>query len=544
MLPGKTYTPDDYLRIIWRRRWLIAIPAVMIVSMTAVYSMFLPNRYRASTNILIIPQQVPESIVRPTINAGLAERLNIMRETILSRTRLEQIILELKLYRSEREEEGMIMEDVVERMRRDIFVIIPRSGRRRGGPESFTVAYQSTEPRTAMRVTEKLAGLFVTENRATRALLADSTDTFLKGQLDDALRRLTEKERLLQEFREKNRGKLPDQIQNNLSLLQVDQSRLLSITESNNRDRDRYAVLDKMLAELPAASTSPMPAPPPARRNGNGGAPGVGTSAAAQLDAARAELHALELRLKPEHPDVGRAKRIIAELEAKAEAEALQQPLSSVTSAVTSPAAERAALERADQIRREMQDIRQRFEIQKREAARLQESIATLNGQVQETPGIQAELTALMRDYAAIKESYESLLRKSEESKIAVQLENREIGQQFKLIDSARMPERPFSPDRFRINLFGILGGVAFGLALVAFLEYRDTSFKSDEDIMTTLALPVLAVIPLMTNAVERRAQRRRRYVLAASASLACMLLAAAVVLFMKYRPDVAKLFQ
>ena len=164
MLPGKTYTPDDYLRIIWRKRWFIAIPTVMIVSMTAVYSMFLPDRYRASTTILIIPQRVPESFVRPTVNAGLSERLNIMSQTILSRTRLERIIQEFNLYERERLQEQMIMEDVVERMRRDINLNVPRTARRRGGPENFSVSFQSTEPRTAMRVTERLASLFVQEN--------------------------------------------------------------------------------------------------------------------------------------------------------------------------------------------------------------------------------------------------------------------------------------------------------------------------------------------------------------------------------------------
>jgi hypothetical protein len=149
---------------------------------------------------------------------------------------------------------------------------------------------------------------------------------------------------------------------------------------------------------------------------------------------------------------------------------------------------------------------------------------------------LQSQLTELMRDYSTIQEGYAALLRKSEESKIALNLERRQIGEQFKIIDGARMPERPFSPDRFRINMFGVLGGLAAGLALVAFLEYRDTSFKSDDDVMTTLALPVLAVIPVMTNAGERRSARRRKLLLAASASVTCMLLAAAVMVVWQYR--------
>ena len=65
-------------------------------------------------------------------------------------------------------------------------------------------------------------------------------------------------------------------------------------------------------------------------------------------------------------------------------------------------------------------------------------------------------------------------------------LERRQIGEQFRIIDPARMPERPISPDRCGINMMGLLAGLALGLALVALLEYRDTTFKTDEDVVTT----------------------------------------------------------
>jgi hypothetical protein len=79
--------------------------------------------------------------------------------------------------------------------------------------------------------------------------------------------------------------------------------------------------------------------------------------------------------------------------------------------------------------------------------------------------------------------------------------------------------------------MMGILAGLAFGVGLVGLLEYKDTSLKNDDDIVTTLSLPVLAVIPVMTNATERRTNRRKKLVLAASASVFCMLAAAAVMM-------------
>jgi len=529
MLPGKTYTPDEYARMAWRRRWFIVIPAVVIASGTFVVSVFLPNRYRAATAISIIPQRVPEKFVRTTVTADLNERLNLIQQQILSRTRLERIVQEFNLYERERKE--LVMEDVIERMRKDIGVNIARPRSRRDDPNSFSVSYEAGDPRTAMRVTERLASLFVQENLSDRENLADQTNSFLQAQLAESKGRLLAQERKLQEFRTRNNGKLPEQVQSNLQLLQGAQSRLQTLTEANNRDRDRLATLEKALAEMPPISPTTAPAPSGSRRGEQA------LTAAQQLDVARAELHALELRLKPEHPDIGRARRVIAELEAKAETEALQQPLSAGSAGpAPNPSADRAAATRAEQMRNEIVAIQARIESERREAARLQDSIGDLTGRVQAGPSLQSEATELMRDYGTLQDGYTALLRKSEESKIAVDLERRQIGEQFRVIDGARLPERPISPNRLRINMFGILGGLALGLGLVAFLEYRDTSFKSDDDVMTTLALPVLAVIPLMTNAGERRQARRRRLLLAASASVTCMLLAAAVMAVWRMR--------
>jgi polysaccharide chain length determinant protein (PEP-CTERM system associated) len=532
MLPGKKYTPDDYLRILWSRRWVIAIPAVVIASATAVASLFLPDWYRATTTILIIPQRVPESFVQPTVTADLSERLQSIQQEILSRTRLERIVQEFDLYPRERSR-GAIMEDVIEQMRRDINVGLSRPRNRREAVTNFTVSFNANNPRTAMRVTERLASLFVSENVEDRTLLADQTDQFLAAQLEEARRNLVEKERAVQEFRTKHQGRLPEEVPSNLTLMAGKQARLQSLLEASNRDRDRLYALDKALSEMPSATTTVPAAVVASRPGGNDRT--VLVTAAQQLDQARAELRAMQLTKTENHPDITRAKRLIAELERKAEEEALQQPLS----AVTPPAnvvVDRALVQRAEQTRTEMNEIRARLESAKREAAQLEADISSLGGRVQAGPALQSELTGLTRDYTTLQETYTQLLRKREESRMAKQLEQRQIGERFKQIDGARLPERPYSPDRFRINMFGIFGGLGLGIALVAFLEYRDTSLKSDDDIMTTLSLPVLAVIPVMTNAGERRQARRRKLLLAASASVTCMLLAAAVMVVWQYR--------
>ncbi len=71
-----------------------------------------------------------------------------------------------------------------------------------------------------------------------------------------------------------------------------------------------------------------------------------------------------------------------------------------------------------------------------------------------------------------------------------------QIGEQFRTLDPARLPERPISPNRPLINLIGAFAGLALGVGLVALLEYRDNSFRTDDEVVSVLALPVVAVIP------------------------------------------------
>jgi uncharacterized protein involved in exopolysaccharide biosynthesis len=139
-------------------------------------------------------------------------------------------------------------------------------------------------------------------------------------------------------------------------------------------------------------------------------------------------------------------------------------------------------------------------------------------------------MTELMRDYSTVQEQYTALLKKSEESRIAVDLERRQIGERFSVVEGARLPERPFSPDRNRINVMGLAAGLGLGLALVVLLEYRDTTLKTDVDVVASLSLPVLAVIPAMMTAGERRRLQRRRILLAAAAATAILLAAAGVI--------------
>jgi uncharacterized protein involved in exopolysaccharide biosynthesis len=265
----------------------------------------------------------------------------------------------------------------------------------------------------------------------------------------------------------------------------------------------------------------------------SGGA--VGATAAEQLDAARKALKALEVRAKPEHPDVQYLKRVISGLEAKVAAEAsaaaAQPGAASIDAIARARTPEEANLQRRIlETRQEIARVRIQVDTKAADEKRLRGRIAEFQSRVAATPGLTAEFTALTRDYETLQNSYTTLLGKFEDAKAAAAVVNRQIGEQFRPLDPARLPESPVSPNRPLINLLGALAGLGVGLGLVAFLEYRDHALRTEDEIWSVLKVPVLAAVPVIVTRADRARLRRRRLYSLAGGAAAVVLLAGSVV--------------
>jgi uncharacterized protein involved in exopolysaccharide biosynthesis len=128
-------------------------------------------------------------------------------------------------------------------------------------------------------------------------------------------------------------------------------------------------------------------------------------------------------------------------------------------------------------------------------------------------PKRESELVELTRDYATLQAAYSSLLVKREDSQVAANLERRQIGEQFRILDPASLPDRPYNrKQRLAVLVGGPFVGLVLGLLLVGFLEYRDSTFKSEDDVVRVLSLPVLALIPVLPTERGRPAARGRRH--------------------------------
>ena len=500
MLPGKTYSPEDIIRLLVRRAWIILLLLGIGSTVAIVVSKRLPDRFRSETLIMLIPQRISEAYVKGAVTTRIEDRLNSLEDQILSRSRLERIILDLDLYKELRH--TIPMEEVVRRMGEyDIIVKIE-------GKESFRVSYVSDDAKTAQATTARLASLFIEENRTDRETLAEDTNQFLNAQLTDAKSRLVEQEKKLEEYRRLYGGELPSQVTANLQAIQNEQMRLQNLAESADRARERRLNIERQIADL--QSSDPLPvAPSPAVMTSPDDLSGEST--AQQLQTAQARLQNLLLRAKPDHPDVRAMQRTVRDLQARLEAESSRP--GEASGAVTEravPPAERLRQQKLRDLQLQLDDIDRQLTEKETQERQIRAVVRDYQAKLDAAPKRESELIELTRDYATVQATYQKLLEKREEATLAANLERRNIGEQFKILDPARVPERPFSPNRLLINLGGAGGGLALGLFLIAFLEYRDTSFKCEDDVVRLLDLRVLAVVPLMVSEAERRTPRQR----------------------------------
>jgi polysaccharide chain length determinant protein (PEP-CTERM system associated) len=509
MLPGRTYGPQDVVRIITTRGWIVAVSLVACTYAALVVSASLGNVYRAETLIQVVPQRVPDAYVRSTVTLKTEDRLEALSAQVMSRTELERLIKEYNLY--PRERARYPMQDVVDRMRLNITKELVRAAAERP-VDSFYLRFTYSDAETTAKVTERLALLFIDQNARDRGVLAQATDSFLQAQLEEARRRLEEQERKLEVFRERNAGRLPTQLDFNMQAIQNSQLQLQQLTESLARDRDRRLTVEQLLKDAQAEQVIATPIPVPANTD-LATAVASGATAKRQLELAKAELARLELNRTPAHPDITRTQRMIADLEKKAAAEAAGVASGKTPTAVVVSPQDQLIRERIRQMRAEMESLDRQVQFKEAQEARIRGMVSEYQRRIESIPGIESEWVSLSRDYETQQTAYKQLLAKSEDSKVAVDLERRQIGEQFRVLDPARVPERPISPVRWQINAIGMAVGLLLGLLIVGLLELLDSSFRSESDFAAVMNVPVLAQVPLVVTQGDLNKQRHRRMV-------------------------------
>src|SRR6266850_6038855 len=498
---------DTVLAVWSRRKWLAIIGFVFPLTASVSVIAFLPNVYRSTATVLVDRQQIPETFVRSTVTSALETRLHTISQEILSRSRLEDLINRFGLYRDLRRR--VPFEDVIARMRSDIKLDL-KSVEARGQREAtvaFTISYQGSDPSTVAVIANTLASFYIEENLRTRERQATSTAEFLKVQLADTKRRLDEQEHQVSTFKRRHLGELPQQLETNLTTLERLHTQLLLNADNQTRAAERRHTLSSQLAEAEALLSVPLAATPT-------GAAASAESPELRLTRLKEELTRLRTQFSEKYPDVVRVAGEVAALER----ELAEKPRESKPEDKPAPSGSSPMTPYVLRLKEAIGDVEADIKVFKGEEKRLREGIAAYQARVENVPRREQEFRELSRDYDSTRELYQTLLKRYEEAQLAENMEQRQKGEQFRVLDPAIPNSAPAAPNRAQLLAIALAGCAGLAMAVVMLAEKVDTSFHAVDDLRSFSAVPVLVSIPLIvTQSALRRRQWRMRLGVAAA---------------------------
>lgn len=521
-------TPEHCLRLIFHRKWLILGVFALVSAVTVGITTRMPNVYSSDTLILVDPQKVPDNYVKATVSGDIRNRLGTLKQQILSATRLQKIIDNLNLYPVDRK--TMAREDVITRMRSDIAVSVVSDFGGSQDLQAFKIEYSGGDPQLVSQVTNELASLFIEENLKAREQQAEGTSEFLTNQLEETRKTLEDQEAKLKDFRMKHIGEMPEQQNADLQILGQLQSQLQLEGDALNRAEQQKSYTESMMAATQSSGVVDLDDPTPKPAGENGQTPSAAPANATAVK--ERQLAALRAHGYTEiHPDVRRLKQEIEQ-----EAKNSKEPEPVRTSAATPQAAQIPAPPPAPArqpfappkyvnpiLQVQLNAAESEIAKHKEQVQVLSKQVAAYQAKLEAIPVREQEITGLVRDYEISKAHYGQLLNNELSAETATQLEVRQKGEKFSILDPAQPAQKPTKPNRILLNLGGSLGGLTLGLFLALATEFLGMSITSAEHMMAVSGLPVLEVIPSIETRIERLARRRRIFMATASSAVAAL---------------------
>jgi len=482
----------------WRRwKWLGLAAFAVAFTGAAGVAAFLPDVYAARATILIERSAVTDAFVQSAVTSDLATRLETIREQVQSRARLWKLVTTYNLYPELRAR--ATQDAVVAQMRRDLSVEVhvPEHAHQPGTATAMTITYRGRNPDTVAAVANRLATEFVDENSRTRERVARGTSGYLRSQLEKLKAQLEAQEQRVDSYKRRHSGELPNSREALISSLMRLSTQLDRNLEMQSRTREQLAQAERELA---------MPILPPPLPDGT-------ESDEARLARLRLELTELRRRYTEQYPDITAVKAEIAAIERRLRG---REPES--TEPVGSPTLARAQA-RKQMFETELRTLRE-------EEAQLRPAIANLQARLERMPQRDLELEELTRDYATVREQYESLLRRYSDAALAEGVELREHGEEFSILDSAVPPSSPAAPNRQRLLLMGLVFALGLGGVVMLAADRLDSSFHTVGELRAFTTVPVLATVPPIVTRGDKA-----RGVLRAAVAAGVVVLAAAAAL-------------
>jgi polysaccharide chain length determinant protein (PEP-CTERM system associated) len=514
---------EEYIAIVLRRRWWILLP--LFLSWLAVWgvSWFLPTTYQSEALISAEQQKVSDLYVMENVNVNLQNRLQSTTQQILSHASLKAIIDRFKLYSTPPRMSGFFKpKDPIDQMRNDIKIELVGAPGYRGEFFTFKIHYSADTPELAQQVNSELTSLFINENVKAQRQLSESTTAFLENELTDARAKMEEQEAQVSIFKARHAGNLPGQLQSNVQILAGLQAQLASTQHALDTSKQQKIYLESLLQQYQSAQASL-------------GADSTVVSTQVldkELQDLRLQIQNLRTRYTDGHPDIVALKDKIAKTEALRKQSELEiasnRQTGEPTNAIDFYAAEgvqrgspTAIMQLLSQLKANQMEIKN----EQQHAKDLELQTAAYQARLNLTPETEQELAGISRGFEEAKFNYNSLLQKQTQSQLATSLGQQQQGQQFRIIDPPKLPDKPSAPNRFLISLMGLVVGSVLGLGVATFLELTDVRFRQEKDLEGILPARMLVGIPRLSTPQEDHSRLVARYVECGAAAVVALLI-------------------
>jgi len=473
-------TPAQYLAML-RRRWVLILVFALVGGPLAYgVSRFLPNRYESRTLVLVEEQTVSPDIVKG-MATDFGARLATMTEQILSRTRLESLVHQFGPYGGELNNKSP--DELVERLHDAIRVeaVRPMAETRTQGLPGFTITVTLDNPRTAQGVCTAVTSMFIEEDLRVHMQHSEDTTQFLSQQLAEAKARLDEQDSRLAAFKSRYIGSLPDEEQTNLNILNTLNSQLDAATQALARAQQDKSFAESMLTQQLASWQASQTGRSP-------------ETLEQQLAALETQLRNLQGRYTDDYPDVIKTQKEIAALQ-KQIAQKEDQHGAGGTEVPSKTTVEPVQVA---QLRAQLHQYDEVIAEKTKEQDQTKRQIKVYQDRVQSSPLVEQQYKEVTRGYQTALDSFNDLLKRRDQAAMTTDLERKQEGEHFNILDPANLPDKPSFPNRPLFALGGLGGGLALGVGLAFLMEMRDSSLRTERDVEFYLRLPVLGMIPMI----------------------------------------------
>lgn len=505
MASFRVRTPAEYVRMLWRRKFFVVVPTI-IVSITLAYVIYrLPDVYASDTTILVEQSKVNNAVVVQPTQVDITSRLGTIRNLVTSRTGLKEIIDNFGLYR-ELKVLNTPEEVVLDEMRKHIDIQVKNTG---SGANAFTIKFLGADPETVRNVTSNLADRFINSNNDIQVIEA-------KRLMDQMEERLTQQKKKLEETeaqRARMQAEHPEAFEGNDKTLQGQinslQMQRQSMQTSIDSAKNNVVMMEQMLATINANDFSQTD---PIRSLAAG-------QTEATLRAKKAEYSARLTQLlkvfKEKHPEVQEVRAQIEAVEKQiADAKAEDKEQRAEDQAELQKRREEAKKPEIESLKLRIAASKREVDIKQNELNQLQAEINRLNAKVVMIPSLQADVQRIERDYNTTKKSYDELIVQRNNADWGLKLTSELSGNTFRLQDPAYVPQRPTAPQRWLLYVLSLFLGLASGLVVALAIEARSFfTIQDARDVEHYMHLPLLVTVPQIITDNERRQRAMLRLV-------------------------------